>query len=99
MSNAEYEYWIWDHAGRSVLVIQDMNTGKMSVTNDIENIILEIANKANINPESYMIVYRDTYGIWDGYDWRAKDFVLVHQNTWKLAVEEYVTRQVRSVAL
>ena len=48
--------------------IVDLDKGAISVTNDIENVIAEIKEIEGIDDTSnYLIVYRDSQDIWDGY--------------------------------
>jgi len=48
------------------LVIEDLNIGGMSVTNDAENVITEIRKNSGKTIENYPIIYKDSDGIWDG---------------------------------
>lgn len=58
MSKADYSYTI---EGDTVKII-DLNKGNMSVTNDAENVINEIAQKEYI--QNKRITYRDSEGDW-----------------------------------
>ena len=50
-----------------VLVIEDLNLGRMSVTNNIENILEEISIELNDGfTQNTKIIYRDSDGMWDG---------------------------------
>lgn len=54
-----------------VIFIEDLNLGRMSVTNDIENIIDDLASKLTkpttlTLEDQYHIIYRDSEGIIDG---------------------------------
>lgn len=46
----------------------------MSVTNDIENVVADIANWEGVNPEIYFIAYKDTEGDWDGWNAASQSF-------------------------
>jgi len=49
-----------------VLAIEDLNLGKMSVTNNMENVLTEIRSKIGDEIVGAKIVYRDSEGEWDG---------------------------------
>jgi hypothetical protein len=49
--------------------ILDVNTGKASVTNDIENVLRKIEAWHQGSTAGYQIMYRDSDGVWDGVDW------------------------------
>jgi hypothetical protein len=46
----------------NVIAIVDHDQGK-SVTNDAENVVADLA--ANFDLSKYLVIYRDTRGIWD----------------------------------
>jgi hypothetical protein len=46
--------------------IVDLNTGKASVTNDIENVLRKIEAWHQGSIAGYQIMYRDAEGYWDG---------------------------------
>ena len=56
-----------DSRSTTVLQIVDENRGEMSVTNDIENVLLEISEALpEDNPLSEnAVIYRDSTGAWD----------------------------------
>ena len=54
------------------LIIKDLNLGRMSVTNDIEEVLNEISNKITNPLDSYKIIYEDSDGMFDA--------VLTYQN-------------------
>lgn len=58
-SRAEYDYAIEGN----ILWIEDLN-GMKSVTNDIENVLVDIAKNEDIVNKK--IMYKDSEGIWDG---------------------------------
>lgn len=64
MYRADYIWGIKD----SVLWIRDLDQGGKSVTNDLENVLIEIAHKL-IDQNMILppfIIYRDSEGMWDG---------------------------------
>jgi hypothetical protein len=93
MARSDYRYGIEQAAGRSVLVIEDLNLGRVSVTNDIENVLNEIGLKEWIDPREYMVIYRDSGGVWDGYDPVMDEFIPLAESTWSAAVKAYIEKQ------
>ncbi len=62
LSKANYDYEIQD----GILWIEDLNQGGMSVTNDMENVLMEIAAENEIHKLIDLgIMYKDSLGYWD----------------------------------
>lgn len=95
-AKADYTHEITHFNGRDVLKIEDMNIGNISVTNDIENVVTDIARMENIDPCRYMIVYKDSEGLWDGWDHRVWEFIPLQCDTWQESVNKYISLQVNS---
>lgn len=87
-----YTYQIIEAQGRNVISITDLDAGR-TVTNNIENVLAEIAKAEKIHVEDYMIVYRDTALIWDGYDAKAHTFIPLQKKTEDEAIRRYIERQ------
>lgn len=65
-SSADFDLSIKEtEAGNIFIVIHDLNLGKISVTNDMENILFDLAN---LTPylEKMNIIYEDSSGVFDG---------------------------------
>lgn len=62
-TKSDYFYSI--NEPRKVLRIIDLNLGRMSVTNDIENVLTQIRKEIGKDIESLKIIYRDSVGTWD----------------------------------
>lgn len=92
MSQADYSYEIVDYHGRNVIVITDKD-GRLSVTNDIENVVTEIEDAEGIKARDFMIVYSDTEETWDGWDASTCHFVYLFELNWMDAVDEYIKQQ------
>ena len=73
-SRADFKYKIGQWNGYALILIVDQDVGSLSVTNDIENVVADIANKESIDPKDYTIVYRDSQGYWDGWDPVSQSF-------------------------
>ncbi len=95
-SRACYQYEITNMHGRNVIIITDNNSGCLSVTNDIDNIIREIAAFNHINASAYMIVYKDSDNIWDGYDFVNSAFILLHETCSSNAIRKYIQLQLNT---
>jgi hypothetical protein len=72
-SRANFRYKI----DQMVILIWDQNLGNLSVTNDIENVVGDIARREGIEPTRYLIVYKDSEGRWDGWDASRGDFFVI----------------------
>lgn len=59
---SDYEWRFKD----GILSIEDLNLGKMSVTNNMENVLTEIRSKIGDKILDAKIVYCDSEGEWDG---------------------------------
>ena len=73
-SRADFLYRVGGLDGKKYLMIVDQDLGHMSVTNDIENVVADIAAVEHIDPKEHFIVYRDSKGRWDGWDATTEDF-------------------------
>jgi hypothetical protein len=87
---ADYSHGITDYLGRKFIIIEDLNKGKTSLTNDIENVVADIAEKEEIDPRQYLIVYRDSQKIWDGYDAASARFLPCNGKTYHEAMEAMI---------
>jgi hypothetical protein len=93
MAKSDYRYGIEQAGGRSVLVIEDLNLGRVSVTNNMEKVLMEIGFKERIDPTEYMVIYKDSGGVWDGYDPVMDEFIPLAESTWSAAVKTYIEKQ------
>lgn len=96
MAKADFTHSIEEYAGRNVIVIEDLNLGNMSVTNDIENVINDIEVMENIDAHNYMIVYQDSAEVWDGYDYSNGDFIPLNSDNWRAAVHKFINVQIKA---
>jgi hypothetical protein len=60
-SKSDYRFKFIDN----VLVIEDLNLGRMSVTNNAEDVISEIITTTEKKLTEHFIIYKDSEGIWD----------------------------------
>lgn len=89
-TRADFDYSIFNHppAG-GVIAIEDRDQGGMSVTNDIENVVAHIGEVEEIDPRNFLIIYRDSQGVWDGWNPQKNDFVYLGQQDTKAAIDKY----------
>ncbi len=53
-----------DEPGKTIRII-DEDLGNMSVTNDLERVLLEVSHHVDLCLADYSITYRDSTGTWD----------------------------------
>lgn len=63
MKSAEFAVAIYNETDPAVLVIEDLNLGSMSVTNDIESVILRCGQQVDL--EGKRVIYKDSDGVYD----------------------------------
>lgn len=96
MAKADYIHKLKNIFGRDILVIEDLNLGNMSVTNDIENVVKDIQQLEHINPSERLIVYSDSEGCWDGWDHDKQEFVSLSEDSWYNAATKFI--QIKTAA-
>jgi hypothetical protein len=82
---ADYSYDIVD----DFLIIEDLNLGRMSVTNCIEDVVEEISKTLNVDPVNWKIIYRDSDGIWDGWNHANYKFISLNEKSLTQAIIRY----------
>ena len=68
-ANSDYTYTI---KGK-VLIIEDLDLGNVSVTNDIQNVLETIYKDLEFLPEK--VIYRDSEGNYDGVEHEKGKFI------------------------
>lgn len=63
---SDFDFHLRTVDGRNIIVIEDLDAGGMSVTNNIEVIVAEAAGQLGADPDTALIVYRDSNGTYDG---------------------------------
>ena len=61
-SLSDYDYCFRSVKSQQFLMIEDLNKGRRSVTNNIENIVDYICSKHGVNPVEHYIIYKDSDG-------------------------------------
>ena len=94
MRRADYIHSLDKYKNKvDVIIIEDLNLGSVTVTNDIENVIEDICRLEKVDKEQFMIVYRDSTGQWDGYDTSTNQFVGLGMDEWYDAIELWLSRK------
>lgn len=75
MNRADYRYYILHD--EKVIAIEDLNKGNTSLTNDIENVAEEISKNETLDLKEYKVIYRDSQGLWDGYNPFNNRFIIL----------------------
>lgn len=86
-----FHYHLTERDNKKFIVIYDDDIG-MSVTNNIENIIDWIAQEENIDPHEFLIVYKDSEGIFDGFDYNTLNFVVLSESSEEDAIILYLQK-------
>ena len=97
MKRADYTYKVATCAGRHVIIIEDLNRGNISVTNDIENVVKEISLVEHLNPANYIIVFKDSMGGWDAWDNKNQQFIPLSETDYRDAIDKYILKQLAAV--
>lgn len=85
-----YNYDIIISQHRECILITDLNIGGTSVTNSIESIIQEIEDENQINTKNYLVIYKDSEDVWDGWDSKKNEFVILHSFNAYDAITKYI---------
>lgn len=72
--HAKYSFRIDGH----ILAITDLN-GAVSVTNDLKHVLNEIKEDLPKNLYIYKIMYKDSFGIWDGIRYPELSFFSINE--------------------
>lgn len=89
MAKSDYIHQVGVYEGIPYIAIIDQNLGRMSVTNDIENVIAEVCKVEGIKAQDRIIVYCDSEGNWDAFSPSENRFILLNQRTKNDALDAY----------
>lgn len=89
---SDYHYSTDIFQEKKFLVIVDEDRGGRSVTNNIEIVVREICRKENIDPKDHLIIYQDSDGTWDGWDYLTEAFVPLQAKSKIEAVNKFLSR-------
>ena len=87
MAKSNYTYDFKTYKGRNFLVIEDLNTGGMSVTNNIEQVVEDCFEAHDLQPHQAFIIYKDSNGMWDGWSHEKQDYIHLDQRSEEAAKE------------
>lgn len=89
MSRCSYTYMVREANSKSVLCLQDMGTG-MSLTNGMEDVIDELKISFKNEGKSFpaLCIYKDTEGMWDGWDIKKEEFIALQYTRMEKALNE-----------
>lgn len=93
MKRAKFTHKLTTQGSRLCLVITDLRLPTdtcLSVTQDIERVVEQIETTERIHAENFIIIYRDTQGVWDGWNAHTQKFVLLAAPDWPAAVVKYI---------
>lgn len=94
ISKADFTHVILEEESskQKFIVIEDLVLGNRSVTNDIENVVVDVCNFEDIKIDDYKVIYKDSDGTWNGYIVKTNDFVYLASETPMLAIKEYMKK-------
>lgn len=75
-----------------VLIADRCSKGFPSVTNTIDAVIEEVRQMEHIQLEDHTFIYRDSSGVWDGYDPIAKQFNMLGSDNPDDAMDLIISR-------
>jgi len=90
--NSDFTYQLRRVKGHYFIMIEDLDIGGMSVTNNIRNVVELIAQREFTSPGEYLqyykVIYKDSQGRWDGYDYNSGFFYPILADHWlKAAIQ------------
>lgn len=86
---SSFDHQIIIASGRYIILITDLGGG-MSVECDIINVVRYISNMHRADPSEHLIIYRDQEMRWNGFDYKAQDFILLNCSTFEEAIMKYI---------
>lgn len=72
---------------KNILCIVDLNTGNISVTNSIKDVVNQITKNEMVNPKNLTIIYQDSQGNWDGWDHETEMFFFLNAKSMEEAIQ------------
>lgn len=86
---AHYTYKIKKYGPYKIMAIEEMDRG-ISLSNDIENVVRDIASELGISPGDYLIVFKDTQGVWDAWGYESQSLHLLKAKNYTEAIRVYI---------
>lgn len=94
MSRCSYTYTVRTANDVSVLCLEDKGVG-MSLTNGMEDVIeeLQISFKKEGKPFPSLVIYKDTDGMWDGWDIKKEEFIMLQYKRQEKTLNEITIKR------
>lgn len=87
---ADYVHDIEHYKDKDFIIIEDLDRGNMSVTNDIEAVVAQIEKDEGINADYYHIIYLDSDRTWTGWSRKGSFIFLTKENAWEAAADRSI---------
>jgi len=93
MSRCSFTYTVRKANNKNVLCLEDRGTG-MSLTNGMEDVIeeLQASFKRSSKPFPSLVIYKDTEGMWDGWNVKKEEFIGLQYKRLEKALNEITLR-------
>lgn len=91
MAKADFTHELTQYNGFDVIRIEDLDLGNISVTNDIESVVADIAIMEKIDPKKYIVIYKDSDGFFDGWDPVNERFLAIRKTSFSAAVRDFIS--------
>lgn len=79
---SNYTTYIREVKKQPFIMIEDKGGNYMSVTNNIEHVVNTVCTLYHLNPIEHNIIYCDSDGIWDGYNYSTKQIFPLQETSW-----------------
>jgi hypothetical protein len=98
---SDYSHQFYIVRGRNILAIIDLDKGRTSVTNNIENVLKQIQLQSGLTDEEFkkvLVIYRDSQGDWDGFDHNRElgnlgsHFIFLGSEDMEVAINKYLDK-------
>jgi hypothetical protein len=87
-ATAGYSYQVRHYIqdDKTLIIIEDENNDRKSVTNDIENVVADIIEENHLSKLQCLVIYRDSAGTWDGWDLETERFISLNHRDMEPAI-------------
>jgi len=93
LSAPNYRLDVFDEI--KIISIEDLNTGGISLTNNIESVmqdVREICLKIGLKIDGFQIIYKDSMGIWDGFGQNSETFIPYQETCRHCAINKAISK-------
>lgn len=74
MEKLDHKYQIYPY--KRILVVLNLDLGNHPVVSKIDKVLKQIGSDAKIFISDYKVIYKDSKGLWNGYDILNNRFIL-----------------------